>query len=113
MIGYVGIYLLGVFISAVSQVILKKEALKPHESLVKEYLNFSVIFAYMLFFVASLMPIIAFRVLPLSYGPVLEATSYIYVMVFGALIFHEKVTKKKVAALALILCGIVVYSFGA
>lgn len=112
MIVYVGIYLLGVFIAAVSQVLLKKEALKPHDSVVKEYLNPSVICAYMLFFVSSLMPIIAFKVLPLSYGPVLEATSYLYVMAFGAVIFHEKITKVKLLALALIIGGIIVYSLG-
>lgn len=112
MIGYIGIYLFGVFISAVSQVLLKKEALKPHESLLKEYLNPQVIFAYVLFFVASFLPIIAFRVLPLSYGPILEATSYIYVMVFGALIFHERVTKQKVLAISFIIGGIILYSIG-
>ncbi len=112
MIGYVLIYLFGVFISAVSQVLLKKEAIKPHESIIKEYLNPRVIVAYILFFFASLLPIIAFRVLPLSFGPVLEATSYIYVMVFGAVIFHEKITAKKVLAIALIIGGIVLYSVG-
>ena len=112
MIGYALVYLLGVFISAVSQVLLKREALKPHESIVKEYLNPSVIFAYALFFVASLLPIIAYRAIPLSLGPVLEATSYIYVMLFGYFVFHEKITKRKVLAVVLIIGGIVVYSLG-
>lgn len=112
MIGYVAIYLFGVFIAAISQVLLKKEAMKPHASFIQEYLNPQVIFAYVIFFIASMMPIIAYRALPLSYGPILEATSYIYVMVFGALVFREKITKKKLLALALILCGIGCYSIG-
>ena len=45
-------------------------------------------------------------------GPILDATGYIYVTAFGILIFHERLNKKKVAALALIILGIVIYSFG-
>ncbi len=112
MLLYSGILLLGTFISAVSQVILKKAALKKYDSRIKEYLNFPVIFAYTLFVLTTFMCIIAYRVIPLSFGPVLESTSYIYVTIFGVLIFKEKVTKKKLAALCLILAGIVVYSFG-
>lgn len=109
---YAGILLLGTFISAVSQVILKKAALKECSSPIREYLNFPVIFAYSLFILTTLMCIFAYQVVPLSYGPVLESTSYLYVTLFGVLIFKEKITKKKVVALALILAGIVVYSFG-
>lgn len=109
---YAGILLLGTFISAVSQVILKKAALKTYDSRIKEYLNFPVIFAYTLFILTTFMCIFAYRVVPLSYGPVLESTSYLYVTLFGVFIFKEKITKKKVIALGLILAGIVLYSFG-
>ena len=43
-------------------------------------------------------------------GPVLEATGYLYVTVFGVTIFHERMNGKKAAALALILLGIAVYA---
>ena len=62
----------GTFISAVSQVILKKAALKKYDSRIKEYLNFPVMFAYTLFVLTTFMCIIAYRVIPLSFGPVLE-----------------------------------------
>ena len=109
---YSGILLLGTFISAVSQVILKKAALKIYDSKIKEYLNFPVIFAYTLFVLTTFMCIFAYKVVPLSFGPVLESTSYLYVTLFGVLIFKEKVTKKKVIALCLILCGIAIYALG-
>lgn len=109
---YSGVFLLGTFISAISQVLLKAEALKPHASRIKEYLNFPVILAYTLLLLTTFMCIFAYRVIPLSFGPVLESTSYVYITIFGALIFKEKVTPKKVAALCLILGGIVVYSLG-
>ncbi|MBQ1399455.1 MAG: EamA family transporter, partial [Lachnospiraceae bacterium] len=42
--------------------------------------------------------------------PILEATSYIYVTIFGVLIFHERLNKKKVLALILIIGGIAIYA---
>ena len=41
---YIGIYLLGVLISSISQVLLKKAALRTYDSPLKEYLNPLVIF---------------------------------------------------------------------
>lgn len=104
------ILLLGVFISAVSQVMLKKAALKKYDSPLKEYLNPLVIFAYVLFVGTTFLSILAYRGIPLSLGPVLEATGYIYVTVFGVKIFHEKINKKKLIALALIIAGVLVSS---
>lgn len=107
---YSGFILFGTFISAVSQVMLKKAAQKTYDSPIKEYLNPLVISAYIIFFAATLCSIYAYKVVPLSMGPVLEATSYIYVTLFGVAIFHEKISKRKLGALVLILSGIVVYS---
>ena len=112
MLPYAAVYLVGVFISAVSQVLLKKEAMKPHDSVIAEYLNPRVIIAYLIFFAATLMTIYAYKEVPLSLGPILEATSYVYVMVFGAVFFAEKPTKLKGAAIGLILVGVAVFAMG-
>lgn len=109
---YSGLLLLGTFISAVSQVILKKAAMKKYPTKAAEYLNFPVIFAYVLFVLTTFMCILAYRVVPLSFGPVLESTSYIYVTIFGVLVFKERITKKKLVALGLIVVGICVYAMG-
>lgn len=107
---YAAILLVGVFISSVSQVLLKKAAMKQYESPIQEYLNPQVILAYVLFFGTTLLSILAYRGIPLSLGPVLEATSYIYVTFFGVTIFKEKMNRKKLYALGLFLIGIYVYS---
>lgn len=107
---YAGVLLLGVFVSAISQVMLKKAALKTYDSPIREYLNPLVIFAYVLFVGTTLLSILAYRGIPLSMGPVLEATSYIYVTIFGITIFKEKINRKKLLALLLIIIGIIVYS---
>lgn len=103
--------LFGTFISAISQVMLKKAAMKEYPSKLKEYLNPLVIIAYMIFVVATLCSVVAYKGVPLSLGPVLEATSYIYVTIFGVKIFREKINKVKIIALILIILGIIVAAF--
>ena len=107
---YACIMLLGVFISSVAQVLLKKAAQKQYGSVLEEYLNWPVITAYAIFFAATFLSIYAYKVVPLSMGPILEATGYIYITIFGVTIFHEKLDRWKLIALALIIGGIVVYS---
>lgn len=65
---YVGVYLLGVLISSVSQVLLKKAAMRQYETPLKEYLNPWVITAYALFSGQHSMTILAYKVVPLSMG---------------------------------------------
>lgn len=102
--------LVGVFISAISQVMLKKAALKKYNNVLEEYLNPLVIFAYILFVGTTLLSILAYRGIPLSMGPILEATSYVYVTIFGVRIFGEKINRKKIMSLSLIVMGIIIYS---
>lgn len=107
---YAGLLLLGVFLSAISQVMLKKAALRQYSSKLREYLNPLVIVAYTIFVGTTFLSIYAYKGIPLSMGPVLEATSYIYVTIFGVTIFKEKLNKRKLVGLALIIAGIIIYS---
>ncbi|EMD17366.1 hypothetical protein HMPREF9943_00367 [Eggerthia catenaformis OT 569 = DSM 20559] len=102
--------LLGVFVSAISQVMLKKASQKNYDSFIQEYTNPLVFFAYVLFVGTTFLSILAYKGIPLSMGPVLEATSYIYVTFFGVKIFHEKINKQRIIALVLIISGIIVFS---
>lgn len=110
MILYACVLLIGVFVSAISQVMLKKAAQKTYDSKIKEYLNPLVIFAYILFVGTTFISIIAYKGIPLSMGPILESTSYLYVTIFGVTIFKEKLNKNRIIALLFILCGIIIYS---
>lgn len=109
---YASILIFGVFISSISQIILKKSADKKRDSIIKEYLNPYVIGAYSIFIAATLLSILAYRGIPLSLGPILEATGYLFVTLWGLIFFGEKLSFKKIIALVLIVSGIVVYSFG-
>lgn len=107
---YVAVFLVSVFISSVSQIILKKSADIQYENRIKEYFNSRVICAYGLFFASSLLTILAYKRVPLSMGPILETTGYIWVSLLGLLVLKEKISKKKLLGLGVIILGIVVFN---
>ena len=107
---YASFILIGTFISSAAQVLLKKAAMKEYCSVKDEYLNKNVIIAYITFVLATFLSIYAYKGIPLSMGAVLESTSYLYITIFGAFFFQEKISLQKIVALVLIIVGIVVYS---
>jgi len=107
---YIILFLSAVFISSVSQIMLKKSANKTYESKLKEYMNPWVIVAYGLFFGATLVTVIAYKYIPLSLGPILESAGYFFVTILGMIFLKEKVGKKKALGLFIILAGIIVFN---
>ena len=107
---HVFIYVFSVFISSISQIILKSSADKKYDSKIKEYLNAPVIIAYGLFFLSTVVTVLAYKYVDLSLGPVLEATGYIWVTLLGYLILKEKVSRKKLLGLVVIIVGIIVFN---
>ncbi len=112
MLNYIIIFLVSVLISSVSQVILKTSANEEHDNKIKEILNIKVIFAYGLFFGATLLTMLAYRKVPLSMGAVLETTGYVYVAILGKLVLKERLDKYKVCGNLLIIMGIIIFSIG-
>lgn len=104
------IYIAGVFVSAVAQILLKKSAGKTYESKIREYLNPYVIISYAIFFGATFCTIYAYKGIPLSMGPILAALEYIFVAVLSRMILKEHISLKKFIGLSLIVAGIIVYS---
>lgn len=107
---YSMVYLTGVIISAAAQIILKKSAGKKYNNPLREYLNVRVISAYSIFFLATLCTMIAYKEIPLKFGPILGATEYVFVTILSKLILHEEITKRKLAGLGLIIIGVIVFS---
>lgn len=104
---YALIMLTGTFVSSCSQIILKKAALKEYPNKLAEYLNAPVIIAYIIFFAATLCSVTAYKVVPLSVGPILEATGYIWVSILGRIFLGEHIGKRKAMGLVVIIAGIV------
>lgn len=110
MLFYTILFLVSVFISSISQIILKKSAEVKYASIIREYLNPMVITAYTIFLASTLLTTFAYKEVPLSLGPVLEATGYIYVAVLGTLILKEKLSRRKIIGNVLIIAGIVIFA---
>ncbi|WKY44811.1 EamA family transporter [Eubacteriaceae bacterium ES2] len=108
---YFVLYLVSVLVASLSQVILKKSALMKYETRIKEYLNPYVIGAYGFFFISAFMTTMAYKVVPLTIGPVLESTGYIYIGVLSLLILKEKLSRRKLLGNILIIAGIFIYAF--
>ena len=102
--------LVSVFISAVSQILLKKATYRHYDTKLREYLNPYVVIAYGMFFVSTILTMLALKVVPLSMQPMLESTSYIYVSVMGYFLLKERFSKRKIMGICVILLGIFVYS---
>ncbi len=107
---YILIYLSSVLVASVSQIILKKSAGITYKHWIFEYLNVRVITAYGLFFLSTLLTVVALKVVPLSLSALLEGSGYIYVPVLSYFFLKEKMTKKKWIGSALIIAGILVYT---
>ncbi len=101
------IYLITPLLSAISQLILKKAADNPRYTGIRAYLNAPVILAYGLFFGCMLLNVVALRTLDLTIASVLEASSYIYVMVLSFFFLREKITPRRLLGNIVIIVGIV------
>ena len=110
MIVHAAIMLFGVFIASFAQVLLKKSSQVAYKTPLHEYLNWMVILGYLMMFAASLCTIVSYRVIPISLAMILDAAGYIFVTIFGFVFFKENVTKRRFAALVLIISGIMVYA---
>ncbi len=105
-----GVLLLSTLLSSISQVMLKRAAMREWGSRKQEYLNPLVLSAYSIFFGCTLLTLLSLKVVPLGLGTVLEATGYIYVTILGVVVFKERVGAKKALAMMLIFVGVIVYA---
>lgn len=84
---------------------------KRNKSLLSEYLNLFTMIAYTVFIIATFLTIFSYKVIPLSAGPILGASEYIFVAVLSRVILKEKVSKRKLIGLCVIIIGVLVFSF--
>ncbi len=125
MIIYSLICITGTFVASISQILLKKSATKKHKPLtisikgkklitidgpLREYINAPVIFAYVIFFGATICTMYAYKVIPLSLGPILQSSGYIFIAILSWIFIKEKMTVQKIIGIATIIIGIAIYS---
>ena len=107
---YALIYIAGVLISAFAQVLLKKSADTKKDNIIKEYLHVKTICSYAIFFIATLCSVFAYKYLPLSYGPILGTLEYIFVAILSYIFLKERIKRKKLVGLLIVLVGVFIYS---
>lgn len=106
----IGVLVLSVFVASVSQILLKISANKRYPSRIREYLNRYVIAGYMLLFVSTILTMLALKKVPLSWSPVIESCSYIFVSILGYFILKEKFHRRKLLGMCVIFAGILIFS---
>lgn len=106
---YMIILVASVLIASFSQVLLKKSAEKEYSSPIKEYLNPYVICGYGLMFLSMCITILSYSGLEYTNVPVIESSGYVFVMILSYFFFKERVTKRKLLGMTIILLGIFIY----
>lgn len=100
----------GVIIASFSQILLKKGAMRPHISFIRDYLNIPVVTGYAMMFLSVLMAMYAYRGLPMMTVPIIEALGFVLVPVLSFFFFKEKFTKCKFVGIVIIIAGVIIYN---
>lgn len=102
--------ILSAFVSALSQLLLKMSAGEKHESRIRQYLNTKVIVGYILMLLTMLMNVWAYQTITYRLGPVLAASSYVFIVILSIFVLKEKLTVKKTIGIIMIISGVCVSS---
>lgn len=101
--------LIGIEVAVIAQLLLKSAASIEHETVIKQYLNARVILGYVLMVLSTVFTIIAYRVLPLSYSPIMNALATLSLAALSWFVFKEEFTSRKILGFALIIIGILLF----
>ena len=102
--------ILSVFAAACAQMLLKQGARRNYAGFWYQYLNPCVIGGY-----AIMACSLVLNIFCMSHGvqvqevSVMESLSYLFVPCMAFMIFKEKITRRKVAAIAIIIIGVIIF----
>ncbi len=108
---HVLIFLLSVFIASLSQILLKKSANNKYINSWKEYFNRYVTIAYFIFFISTILTIIAYKGIELKYGAIIGSAGYIFILIMSKMFLGEKISRKKILGVLLIIFGIFIFNY--
>ena len=89
---------------------MKTSAQQEHKSWIYEYLNWRVILAYGIVFAVLMVNTYAYTEIEIKYASIIDAFSYVNVMLFSCLFFKESFTKRQLIGNILIVVGILIYT---
>lgn len=100
---------LSVLVASVSQLLLKKGALKKYPSFLREYLNPWVISGYILMSGSVLLSISGLKGVDFFNAPIMDSLGYVLVPVLSGIFFHEKITLRKSVGIGCIVLGMIIF----
>lgn len=106
---YILCMFISVFVASVSQILLKKSAMREYSSVIREYLNVLVILGYGMMMISMLLTVIAYSGMDFKNGPIIESLGNVIVLVLSYFVFKEKISIRKIVGIACIILGIVVF----
>jgi len=104
------IVILAVLAAAGAQMLLKKGASIEYPNMFRQYLNPWVIGGYAIMFLALAVNIFAMsRGVQVKEVSTIESLSYLFVPCLSWMIFGEQLSWRKVIAIGMIICGVMVF----
>lgn len=107
---YYILVILSVFLAACAQMLLKQGARQQYAKWWRQYANGWVIGGYAIMFGTMVMNIFAMsRGVQVKEVSIIESMSYLFVPVLSFFIFKEKLTWRKIFAIAIIITGVIMF----
>lgn len=104
------IVILSVFLAACAQMFLKQGARQQYATWWRQYMNSWVIGGYAIMFGTMVMNIFAMsKGVQIKELSIIESMSYLFVPALSFFIFKEKLTWRKICAIAIIITGVIVF----
>ena len=102
--------ILSVFAAACAQMLLKQGARRNYAGFWHQYLNPWVIGGYTIMACSLILNVFCMsRGVQVKEVSIIESLSYLFVPVLAFLLFLEKITRRKLAAIAIIITGIIIF----
>ena len=107
---YYILVILSVFLAACAQMLLKQGARQQYAQWWRQYANGWVIGGYAIMFGTMVMNIFAMsKGVQIKEVSIIESMSYLFVPALSFVIFKEKLTWRKIIAVAIIITGVIVF----
>lgn len=107
---YYALVILSVLAAACAQMLLKQGARQNYVGFWRQYLNPWVICGYGIMACSLVLNIFCMsRGIQVKEVSVIESLSYLFVPCLTSFLFGEKITWRKVCAIAIIICGIIIF----
>lgn len=101
---------MGVFLTAISQLLIKQGTRKAKKGALWLYLNAYMLTAYFILVLVTLLSLYAYREIPLKVGLMLAPLALILVVLLSSWLLGERLTRLQVLGAVVILLGMTVFN---